>query len=79
MQLTYNTQNWVGTGCWESLDGGLSDFGRDVVTSMNQLGILVDLSHVGPKNSGDAPPLEEARCRHSWLPGCDEAARAQQD
>ena len=31
MQLTYNTQNFVGSGCYESVDSGLSDFGRDVV------------------------------------------------
>ena len=61
MQLTYNTQNWVGTGCWESRDGGLSDFGRDVIDEMNRLGILVDLSHVGPKTSDDA-------IRHSKKP-----------
>ncbi|MDX1434503.1 MAG: membrane dipeptidase, partial [Gammaproteobacteria bacterium] len=54
MQLTYNTQNLVGTGCWESRDGGLSDFGRDVIDEMNALGILVDLSHVGPKTSAEA-------------------------
>jgi len=54
MQLTYNTQNLVGSGCWESEDSGLSDFGRDVVDEMNRLGILVDLSHVGPKTSQQA-------------------------
>lgn len=54
IQLTYNTQNLVGSGCWETEDGGLSDFGRDVVDEMNALGILVDLSHVGPKTSQDA-------------------------
>lgn len=54
MQLTYNTQNLVGSGCWESSDGGLSDFGRDVISEMNRLGILVDLSHVGPQTSDDA-------------------------
>ena len=52
-QLTYNTQNLVGSGCWETNDGGLSDFGRDVVSEMNRLGILIDLSHVGPKTSSD--------------------------
>ena len=31
MQLTYNTQNFVGSGCYESEDSGLSDFGRDAV------------------------------------------------
>lgn len=61
MQLTYNTQNLVGSGCWESHDGGLSDFGRHVIDEMNRLGILVDLSHVGPQTSDDA-------IRHSKVP-----------
>lgn len=54
MQLTYNTQNLVGSGCWESRDSGLSDYGRDVIDLMNELGILVDLSHVGDQTSRDA-------------------------
>jgi membrane dipeptidase len=54
MQLTYNTQNLVGSGCWESRDSGLSDFGRDVIDEMNAVGILVDLSHVGPRTTDDA-------------------------
>ena len=53
-QITYNTQNLVGSGCWESRDGGLSDFGREVIDHMNTLGIMVDLSHVGAKTSSDA-------------------------
>ncbi len=53
-QLTYNTQNLVGSGCWESRDSGLSDFGRDVIDEMNALGMLVDLSHVGPQTTRDA-------------------------
>jgi membrane dipeptidase len=52
-QLAYNTQNLVGTGCYESHDGGLSDFGRDVVAEMNRVGMMCDLSHVGPKTSED--------------------------
>jgi membrane dipeptidase len=73
MQLTYNTQNWVGTGCWESRDGGLSDFGKAVVHRMNDLGIMIDLSHVGPKTSEDA-------IRHSKKPvavthGCPAALK----
>ncbi len=54
IQLTYNTQNLVGSGCWEGSDGGLSDFGRDAIDEMNRLGILVDLSHVGAQTSADA-------------------------
>jgi membrane dipeptidase len=54
IQLTYNSQNLVGSGCYESRDGGLSDFGRDVVAEMNRVGIAIDLSHVGPRTSDDA-------------------------
>ncbi len=61
MQLTYNTQNLAGSGCWASRDGGLSDFGRDLIDEMNRLGILVDLSHVGPVTSSDA-------INHSQMP-----------
>ena len=53
VQMAYNTQNLVGTGCYESKDGGLSDFGREVVAEMNRVGIMCDLSHVGPNTSRD--------------------------
>ena len=52
MQIAYNTQNLVGTGCYER-DAGLSDFGREAIAEMNRLGILCDLSHVGAKTSED--------------------------
>lgn len=54
IQLTYNTQNLVGSGCWETKDNGLSDFGREVIDEMNRIGIVVDLSHVGNRTSEDA-------------------------
>ena len=53
VQLTYNTQNLIGTGCYEE-DGGLSGYGHEVVAEMNRAGILIDLSHVGPNTSRDA-------------------------
>ena len=79
MQLTYNTQNLVGSGCWESRDGGLSDFGRDVIDEMNRCGVLVDLSHVGPKTSADAVRHSAKTGRiHPLLPDRDHGAPAQQ-
>jgi len=53
VQITYNTQNLVGAGCYEPRDSGLSGFGHEVVAEMNRVGILCDLSHVGAVTSRD--------------------------
>ena len=47
--------------------GGLSPFGREVVTEMNRLGILVDLSHASEKSFYDALELSKVPivCSHS--------------
>lgn len=47
IQLTYNSRNYVGDGCTERSDGGLSHYGLQVIRRMNERGILVDLSHCG--------------------------------
>lgn len=49
MQLTYNRRNYLGDGCLEPEDGGLSDLGVAAVGVMNDLGVAVDLSHVGKR------------------------------
>jgi len=59
MLLCYNTKNPVGDGCAESSDCGLSDFGRQLVEKMNQVGMLIDCSHTGYKTSMDAMELSD--------------------
>ncbi len=54
VQLTYNTANSVGSGCYESSDRGLTDYGRDLIAAMNVAGVLVDLSHVARNTARDA-------------------------
>ncbi len=54
IQLTYNELNALGAGSTERKDVGLSDFGVAVVERMNELGILVDLSHSGVQTTFDA-------------------------
>ncbi len=53
IQLTYNSRNLIGDGCTERTNAGLSDFGVEVVERMNELGIIVDLSHCGVQTSFD--------------------------
>ena len=70
-QLTYNDRNLAGVGCRaEDDDGGLTEFGRELVDRMNAIGVLVDLSHANMHTMADA-------IRHSPMPvvishtGCD--------
>ncbi len=52
-QLTYNARNLVGDGCLERTNAGLSDFGVEVVARMNEIGVMVDLSHCGRQTTLD--------------------------
>jgi membrane dipeptidase len=53
-QLTYNTQNLIGSGSTERVDGGVSDFGSEIIKRMNEIGMLVDVSHSGDRTTLDA-------------------------
>lgn len=53
IQITYNNAGFTGCGCSESVDIGLTDFGKKFLTRMNELGILPDVSHCGPKTTMD--------------------------
>jgi membrane dipeptidase len=56
-QLTYNTQNLLGSGSTERVDGGISDYGEQIIKSMNEVGMLVDVSHSGDRTTLDAVEL----------------------
>lgn len=73
-QLTYNVRNLVGDGCLEPANGGLTRYGEAVVERMNDLGMLVDLSHCGQKTTADgiAASREPVSITHS---GCNAVAR----
>jgi membrane dipeptidase len=53
IQLTYNERNLLGDGCTERTNAGLSDFGVEAVERMNELGIIIDLSHSGRQTTFD--------------------------
>jgi membrane dipeptidase len=54
MLLTFNTRNYIGDGCSERTDCGLSYLGIEMVERLNDIGILIDLSHCGVQTSLDA-------------------------
>lgn len=54
MQLTYNAQNLLGSAALDRVDGGLSDHGVDVVGRLNDMGVVIDLSHCGERTTLDA-------------------------
>jgi membrane dipeptidase len=54
LMLTYNRMDYVGAGCTERYDVGLSMYGLDVVRKCNELGIIVDTSHCGRQTTLDA-------------------------
>lgn len=54
MQLTYNNQSLLATGCYEDEDTGLTRMGREVVTEMNRVGLVVDMSHSAERSTLEA-------------------------
>ena len=59
MQLTYNNQSLLATGCYEKHDSGVTNFGREVIKEMNKIGIVVDMSHSAEKSTFDAIDISE--------------------
>ena len=59
MQLTYNNQSLLATGCYEKIDSGVTNFGKEVIKEMNRVGIVIDMSHSAEKSTFDAIDISE--------------------
>ena len=59
MQLTYNNQSLLATGCYEKNDSGVTNFGKETIREMNRLGIVIDMSHSGEKSTLDAIEISD--------------------
>ena len=54
MQLIYNNQSLLATGCYEEDDTGLTRIGKQVVGEMNRVGMVVDMSHSADRSTFEA-------------------------
>ncbi|KKL12784.1 hypothetical protein LCGC14_2532310, partial [marine sediment metagenome] len=54
MQLSYNNQSLLATGCYEAEDPGLTRMGREVIDEMNRVGLVVDMSHSADRSTLEA-------------------------
>jgi len=53
-QLTYNARDRIGCGCFEAQDTGLTPYGAEIVSAMNRVGMVVDVSHCSERTCLDA-------------------------
>lgn len=51
MQLSYNNQSLLATGCYEEEDPGITRMGRQVIAEMNRVGLVVDMSHSAERST----------------------------
>lgn len=54
MQLTYNNQSLLATGCFEPKDTGITRFGKQAISEMNRVGLVVDMSHSAEQSTLEA-------------------------
>ena len=59
MQLTYNNQSLLASGCYEKNDSGVTNFGKEAIKEMNRVGIVIDMSHSAEKSTFDAIEISE--------------------
>lgn len=74
MQLTYNNQSLLATGCYEDCDAGLTRMGKQVIREMNRVGMVVDMSHSADRSTIEAAeystrPIAITHANpHDWAP-----------
>jgi len=59
MQLTYNNQSLLATGCYEAEDTGITRMGKQVIKEMNRVGLVIDMSHSAERSTLDAMDVSE--------------------
>lgn len=74
MQLSYNNQSLLASGCYETNDAGITRMGREVIAEMNRLGMVIDMSHSGTRSTLEAIDISKRPIAithanpHSWHP-----------
>jgi membrane dipeptidase len=71
MQLTYNNQSLLASGCYEQIDGGLTRMGVEVIREMNRVGMVIDMSHSAERSTLQAieksnRPIVITHANPSW-------------
>ncbi|NND81325.1 MAG: membrane dipeptidase [Gammaproteobacteria bacterium] len=59
MQLSYNNQSLLATGCYEDNDPGITRFGKQAITEMNRVGMVIDMSHSAERSTLEAIELSQ--------------------
>ena len=57
MQLSYNNQSLLATGCYEENDPGITRMGKQIISEMNRVGLVVDMSHSAERSTLEAIEL----------------------
>ncbi|MDC1399742.1 dipeptidase [Yoonia sp.] len=74
MQLSYNNQSLLATGCYEAEDPGITRMGRQVIKEMNRVGMVIDMSHSADRSTIEAAEISERPIAithanlHAWQP-----------
>lgn len=74
MQLSYNNQSLLATGCYEAEDPGITRMGRQVIAEMNRVGLVVDMSHSADRSTIEAAEISQRPIAithanpHDWHP-----------